>query len=88
MTKLDGKTLDLAAENIEQLRQIFPDVFEEGKIDFDKLKQVLGEYMVASYLTNTGEEICFSIISAMSPVSVLDIKNVSVCLYGPKSSTL
>ena len=45
MTKLDGKTLDLAAENIEQLRQIFPDVFEEGKIDFDKLKQMLGEYV-------------------------------------------
>ena len=44
MTKLDGKTPDLAAENIEQLRQIFPDVFEEGKIDFEKLKQVLGEY--------------------------------------------
>ena len=45
MTKLDGKTPDLAAENIAQLRQIFPDVFEEGKIDFDKLKQVLGEYV-------------------------------------------
>ena len=45
MTKLDGKTPDLAAENIEQLRQIFPDVFEEGKIDFGKLKQVLGEYV-------------------------------------------
>ena len=45
MTKLDGKTPDLSAENIEQLRQIFPDVFEEGKIDFDKLKQVLGEYV-------------------------------------------
>lgn len=45
MTKFDGKTPDLATENIEQLRQIFPDVFEEGKIDFDKLKQVLGEYV-------------------------------------------
>lgn len=45
MTKLNGKTPELAAENIEQLRQIFPDVFEEGKIDFDKLKQVLGEYV-------------------------------------------
>ena len=31
MTKLDGKTPDLAAENIEQLRQVFPDVFEEVK---------------------------------------------------------
>lgn len=45
MTKLDVKTLDLAAESIEELRQIFPDVFEEKKIDFDKLKQVLGEYV-------------------------------------------
>ena len=45
MTTLNGKTPDLASENIEQLRQIFPDVFEEGKIDFDKLKQVLGEYV-------------------------------------------
>ena len=44
MTKLDGKTPDLAAENIEQLRQIFPDVFEDGKINFDKLKQALGAY--------------------------------------------
>ncbi|MEA5050754.1 MAG: site-specific DNA-methyltransferase [Oscillospiraceae bacterium] len=45
MTKLDGRTPDLAEEHIEQLKQIFPDVFEEGKIDFDKLKQDLGEYV-------------------------------------------
>lgn len=38
-TKLDGKTLDLAAENIAQVRHIFPDVVEEGKIDFDKHTQ-------------------------------------------------
>lgn len=34
-----------SAENIEQLRQIFPDVFEEGKIDFNKPNQVLGKYL-------------------------------------------
>ena len=34
-----------SAENIEQLRQIFPDVFEEGKIDFNKPNQVLGKYV-------------------------------------------
>ena len=45
MKELDGKTPDLAVENIKMLQQIFPDVFEEGKIDFDKLKQVLGEYV-------------------------------------------
>ncbi len=42
MTKLSGKTPDLTAERIEQLRSIFPEVFEEGKINFDRLKQELG----------------------------------------------
>ena len=45
MTNLNGLTPNIAAENIEQLRRIFPDVFSEGKIDFDKLKQNLGEYV-------------------------------------------
>ncbi|MDD3162257.1 MAG: site-specific DNA-methyltransferase, partial [Bacteroidales bacterium] len=38
-------TPDIAAENIDQIKNLFPDVFYEGKIDFDKLKQVLGEYI-------------------------------------------
>ncbi|HFI0735660.1 TPA: site-specific DNA-methyltransferase [Streptococcus suis] len=42
---LDGKTPDIAEENIQKLRQIFPDVFTEDKIDFEKLQQVLGEYV-------------------------------------------
>ncbi|MEQ3506169.1 site-specific DNA-methyltransferase [Enterococcus cecorum] len=42
---LDGKTPDIAEENIQKLRQIFPDVFTEDKIDFGKLQQVLGEYV-------------------------------------------
>ena len=45
MPKLNGLTPDIAQENIERLKAIFPDVFEEGKVDFDKLKQDLGEYV-------------------------------------------
>lgn len=45
MAELNGKTPDVALENIQKLKSIFPDVFSEGKIDFDKLKQVLGEYV-------------------------------------------
>lgn len=44
-TQMDGKTPDIAQENIEKLKEIFPDVFCEDKIDFDKLKQVLGDYV-------------------------------------------
>jgi len=46
-TKLNGKTPDIAEENIAKLKEIFPDVFCEDKIDFEKLKQVLGNYIEA-----------------------------------------
>lgn len=39
----ESKSLDITAQNIEQLKALFPDVFSEGKIDFDALKAVLGE---------------------------------------------
>jgi adenine-specific DNA-methyltransferase len=44
-TTLDGKTPDLAEENIGKLKQLFPEVFTEGKVDFEKLQQVLGKYV-------------------------------------------
>ena len=45
MNKMDGKSKDLLKENIKQLKQLFPEVCCEDKIDFDKLKQMLGEYV-------------------------------------------
>jgi len=42
-THLNGESKDIVFENIEQLKQIFPEVFAEDSIDFDKLKAVLGE---------------------------------------------
>lgn len=44
-TVLDGNTPDIAEENIQKLKQIFPDVFTEDKVDFEKLQQVLGNYV-------------------------------------------
>lgn len=41
MTQLDGKSKDLINENIEKLKEIFPEVFSEGKIDFSKLEEEL-----------------------------------------------
>lgn len=45
LTPEDGKSLDLEAQNIDQLKQLFPDVFREGKVDFEALKAVLGEHV-------------------------------------------
>ena len=39
----EAKSLDITNQNIDQLKQLFPDVFYEGKIDFEALRAVLGE---------------------------------------------
>ena len=43
--KIDGTSKDIVKENIEKLKQIFPDVFCEDTVDFDKLKEVMGSYV-------------------------------------------
>jgi adenine-specific DNA-methyltransferase len=45
ITTLDGKTPDIGEENIKKLMTMFPEVVTEGKVDFEKLKQLLGEYV-------------------------------------------
>ena len=38
----ETKSPDIVAENIERLKEIFPEAFGEGKVDFEVLKQLLG----------------------------------------------
>ena len=40
MEKLDRTSMDLVQENIKKLKEIFPEIFIEGKIDFDLLRQI------------------------------------------------
>ena len=44
MTAEDGKTPNLVAGNVEKMRELFPEIFAEGQIDFEALEQVLGDY--------------------------------------------
>jgi adenine-specific DNA-methyltransferase len=32
---MDGKSLDIKEQNIEQLKELFPEAFSEGKINFE-----------------------------------------------------
>ncbi len=41
--KLDPNSLDLAEDKKQQLKQLFPEIFSEDQIDFEKLKLILGE---------------------------------------------
>lgn len=41
-TKLPLVSANIVNENITKLGQLFPEIMEDGKIDFDKLREVLG----------------------------------------------
>ena len=41
--KLNGKSKDIIQDNISKLKEIFPEIVTEDKIDFDKLKLILGD---------------------------------------------
>ena len=43
MTEQEGASLDVVGENIQALKTIFPEAFAEDKIDFDALRQLLGD---------------------------------------------
>ncbi len=45
MAKHNGQSLDIKEENIRKLKQLFPEIDTDGKIDFDMLCQILGEYV-------------------------------------------
>ena len=40
---IDGSSMDIVQDNIAKLKQLFPDVFSEGKVDFEKLQETLGD---------------------------------------------
>ncbi|WP_198945407.1 DNA methyltransferase [Methanobrevibacter sp. 87.7] len=41
-TKLDGESMDVVLDNVSKLKEIFPEVVDEDKIDFEKLELILG----------------------------------------------
>ena len=45
LEKEDMQSVDIVKENIEQLKQLFPEIFSEDKINFEKLEEILGNYV-------------------------------------------
>ena len=39
----ESRSADLVADNLDRLRELFPDAFTEGKVDFDALRQLVGD---------------------------------------------
>jgi adenine-specific DNA-methyltransferase len=64
--KLDLHSLDIAQQQKEKLRQLFPEVFTEDGIDFNRLKQTLGESIDTEKerysMTWPGKSECFQLL--------------------------
>lgn len=42
----EGESVNIVSENLERLKELFPEAFNEGGIDFDVLRQLLGDAKV------------------------------------------
>ena len=42
----DGESADIVSENIEKMKELFPDAFSENGVNFDTLRQLLGDESV------------------------------------------
>ena len=45
MKKMNGESMNIVNENIEKLKEIFPEIFSEGKLVVEKLEEELGEFI-------------------------------------------
>ena len=81
MEKMDGMSMDVTAENIERLKELFPNVVTEGKIDFEKLQEVLGEDVDVSkeryQFTWPGKSQSIKIAQAPSSMTLIPCKEKS-----------
>ena len=69
-------------ERLNILKQLMPEIFDEGKIDFEKLKATLGEYITFSnerYVLNwAGKSDAFRIMQRPSSATLVPCKEESV----------
>jgi adenine-specific DNA-methyltransferase len=80
--KLDLRSMDIIGEQKEKLRKLFPEVFTENKIDFEKLKLALGEVIEVGKerygMTWPGKADCFKIIQSSSTGTLKPCRKESV----------
>jgi len=83
VVKQELTSLDIKTEQLQKLKQIFPEVFTEGtKIDFDKLRLTLGEDVDTGkerYGMNWhGKADCFKTIQQQSIATLIPDRNESI----------
>ena len=73
---------DIAQDKREQLKQLFPEVFTDGKIDLDQLRRVVGDWIAPGKerygLTWPGKADCMRVIQAPSVATLKPVRGESV----------
>ena len=76
------ESANVTDERLDALRSVFPEVFREGKVDFDALKRSLGENVDSGPerfgLTWPGKAVCARVIQTPSVGTLLPMKEESV----------
>jgi len=79
---MDGKSLTPQEEKLKRLKEILPEAFSEGKVDWEKLKATLGEDINFSnerYVLNwAGKSDAFKVLQAPSTKTLVPVKEESV----------
>jgi adenine-specific DNA-methyltransferase len=79
---MDGKSLDLKQDKIETLKEVIPEAFTEGRIDWEKLKAALGEdieFKNERYvLTWAGKSDAFRVLQAPTTATLAPDRDESV----------
>lgn len=79
---MDGKSLDIAEEKLDKLKEIIPEAFTENKIDWEKLKAALGddiEFKNERYVLNwAGKSDAFRALQSPSTDTLVPCKEESV----------
>jgi adenine-specific DNA-methyltransferase len=80
--KMDGKSLDIKQNKLEKLKELFPEVFTEDRVDWEKLKATLGEDINFSnerYVLNwAGKSDAFRALQARTTVTLVPDREESV----------
>jgi len=79
---MDGKSLTPQELKLQQLKEILPEAFAEGKVDWEKLKATLGEeinFANERYVLNwAGKSEAFKVLQAPTTKTLVPDKNESV----------
>src|SRR5579859_5860276 len=75
-------SISLSEERLQQLRELFPEVFREGKIDFDALKAALG----AEVLDQRTERYSFTWAGKRDSIRIAQTPSRATLIPGPDES--